>query len=473
MKHTVLGARPSRSRASIVQRETVTQGVRVKEMWPVLVGGVVSLSLLVAGSPMAYAATPTAGASQTSEAVFAKSRVKVTLVHDDSDGVVVVGAPTVLKGRVTGERAGQIVYLEEKVRSGGKARWRVIDRIKHNGRYSFTVAPEHGTHEFRARVRTTGVRGTQSTIGTRMKVAAPTGGDPTSGSVSVVAAPLYGIYVQNSTAASGDLTTIRDITFNYGLANSDGTTAKRTLDVKACPDGSCVKPGSGRILVQASGDAALAWSVTAESDIPFVDATYFPDTSDCPAGFTMGGANSITSIVISNPNTFGLQATVQTATASCTFRLLTKAEKTVANWASSAWDWCKQNTYLESLCITLGVVVVGGIIVFSGGSAPEGAGEEAATEVVDDGLQEASEYFFEDQEGDMRDAPYDFMRGSLSDDGYLDVDREGVPTERLSSYNFEPSEWDNVNSGLSRLPVNSGSVVDLLQSQGLAPEGVS
>jgi len=30
-----------------------------------------------------------------------------------------------------------------------------------------------------------------------------------------------------------------------------------------------------------------------------------------------------------------------------------------------------------------------------------------------------------------------------------------------------------VNSGLSQLQVNSGSVVDLLQSQGLAPEGVS
>ena len=444
----------------------------MKHTTSLMVGGLLSLSLIAAGSPAGYAATTPSVSPVAAEAsAYGKSRVKVTLVHDDKDGVVAVGAPTILKGRVTGERAGQTVYLEEKVRSGDKARWKVIDKITHNGRYSFTVAPERGTHEFRARVRTKGVRGTQSSMGTRIKVAAPTGGDVTSDSVSVKAAPLYGIYVQNSTAASG-LVDQRDITFNYGFANSDGTTAKRTLDVEACPDWRCEKPGSGRVLVQASGDAAFAWSITAASGL-VADATYFPDTSDCPTGFTMGDANSITSIVISNPNTVGYKATVQTATASCTFRLLTKTEQTVANWASSVWDWCKQNDELEALCITLGVVVVGGIIVFSGGSAPEEVGAEAVTEGVDDGLQEASEYFFEDQEGDMRDAPYDFMRDSLGDNGYLDVNSEGVPTERLGSYNFEPSEWDNVNSGLSQLQVNSGSVVDLLQSQGLAPEGVS
>ena len=102
----------------------------MKRTTSLIVGGVLSLSLIAAGSPVVYAATTPTMSPVTAEAsAYAKNRVKVTLIHDDNDGRVSAGARTVLKGKVTGERAGQVVYLEEKVTSGGKTRWKVIDRI--------------------------------------------------------------------------------------------------------------------------------------------------------------------------------------------------------------------------------------------------------------------------------------------------------------------------------------------------------
>ena len=362
----------------------------MKRTTSLIVGGVLSLSLIAAGSPVVYAATTPTMSPVTAEAsAYAKNRVKVTLIHDDNDGRVSAGARTVLKGKVTGERAGQVVYLEEKVTSGGKTRWKVIDRIRHNGRFSFTVAPEHGSHEFRARVKTKGVKGTGPVM-TRSKAMAPTGGDTTSGSVTVDAATVYTLYVQNSTWTVADPTKTSNITFNYGVANSSGATAPQNIGIDACPTKGfwgvkCGPAGGALVKVRVPQEAAVAWSITANSGVPFVKATYYPDTagSNCPAGLFADSSMPFASIVITNPNTYGYMANIQTKAGSCDVRLLTKAEGWVASAISEVGDWCSKNTGLKVLCGAIAVVGVGAAIYFSGGAAAEGGAEALAEEAAD------------------------------------------------------------------------------------------
>ena len=365
----------------------------MKRTTSLIVGGFLSFSLIAAGSPVAYAAiTPTMSPASAEAPVYAKNRVKVTLIHDDNDGRVSAGARTVLKGKVTGERAGQTVYLEEKVTSRGKTRWKVIDKIRHNGRFSFTVAPEHGSHEFRARVRTK-VAKTAKPVMTRMKVMAPTGGDVTSDLVTVDAATVFTFIVQNSTALT-DFTKTRDITFNYGVANAGGATDTQTIDIKACPTTAflvkCGVPGAAAIHVRAPKNTAFAWSITAASGF-LVDATYYPDPHgiNCPSSFFADASDPNVGIVITNPNSVGYMARVISKSGSCDVPLYTKLEAPVENAISDVETWCSQDLGLKILCGAVAVVVAGLVIYALPGAAEEGA-VEVAQEGVDAAIEDAA-----------------------------------------------------------------------------------
>ena len=395
-----------------------------------IVGGILSLSLIAAGSPAAHAVTtPTMSPVAAEASAYAKNSVKVTLIHDDNDGRVSAGARTVLKGKVTGERAGQTVYLEEKVRSGGKSRWKVIDRIRHNGRFSFTVTPEHGSHEFRARVKTKGVKGTGPVM-TRSKVAAPTGGDATSDSVTVAAATVFGLYVQNSTDASGPGKR-SDITFNYGVADTRGATDPQSIDIDACPTSSylglkCGPAGGAFVKVRVPQEAAVAWSITATSGL-VVDNTYYPKTagSACPAGLFTDSSVPFASIVITNPNTYGYMAHIQTKAGSCDVELLTKAELKVASVVDAVEDWCSESTGMKFLCGAIAVTGVAAAIYFSGGAAAEEGGEALVEEAADG---EARVLFDIDAEPINRAAslPDQALQRLLGEEGEIAVNDNGI-----------------------------------------------
>lgn len=395
----------------------------MKRPTSLFVGGVLSLSLIAAGSPVTYAATaPTVSPASAEASAFGKNRVKVTLVHDDNDGRVSAGARTVLKGKVTGERAGQTVYLEEKVTSRGKTRWKVIDRIRHNGRFSFTVAPEHGTHEFRARVRTKGVQGTGPVM-TRMKVTAPTGGDVTSGSVTVDAATVFTFVVQNSTALANP-TGLRNITFNYGVANAGGATDTQSVDVVACRNGSwsltCGAPGSAVIHIRAPKSTAFAWSITAPDGFD-VRQTYYPDPHgiNCPSSFFADASDPNVGIIITNPDEIGYKAHVMSKSGSCDVPLYTKFEAPIENAISDAEAWCSQDLGLKILC-GAAAAVVAGLVIYALPEAAEQGGEALVEEGVDAAIEDAAPQI---------DANVEVVDG-VEDQGYDEDDLDRVAQEQ-------------------------------------------
>jgi hypothetical protein len=366
---------------------------------------------------------------------YAKNRVKVTLIHDDNDGRVSAGARTVLKGKVTGERAGKTVYLEEKVTSGGKSRWKVIDRIRHNGRFSFTVTPEHGSHEFRARVKTKGAKGTRPVM-TRMKVAAPTGGDVTSGSVTVDAATVFTFVVQNSTALANFEQT-RNITFNYGVANAGGATDTQSVDIDACPkkgfwDVKCGAPGAAVIHVRAPDSTGFAWSITALDGVD-VNQTYYPDlhaATNCPSNLFADASKPNVAIIITNPNSIGYMARVITNSGSCDVPLYTSSEAPVENAISDVEAWCSQDLGLKILCGAAAVAVAGLVIYALPGAAEEG-GEALAEEGIDAAMEDAAPQI---------DANVEVVDG-VEDQGYDEDDLDRVAQDQgYDEDDFNPLE---------------------------------
>jgi len=367
---------------------------------------------------------------------YAKNRVKVTLIHDDNDGRVSAGARTVLKGKVTGERAGKTVYLEEKVTSGGKSRWKVIDKIRHNGRFSFTVTPEHGSHEFRARVKTKGVKGTGPVM-TRMKVAAPTGGDVTSDSVTVDAATVFTFVVQNSTALA-NFTQTADITFNYGVANAGGPTNTQSVDIDACPNkgffaAACGKPGAAVIHVRAPESTGFAWSITALDGID-INQTYYPDlhapANTCPSNLNADASKPNVGIIITNPYKVGYMARVITNSGSCDVPLYTSSEVPIENAISDALAWCSQDLGLKILC-GAAVVAVAGLIIYALPSSAAEGGEALAEEGIDAAMEDAAPQI---------DANVEVVDG-VEDQGYDEDDLDRVAQEQgYDEDDFNPLE---------------------------------